>query len=79
MLPTGERRRTNVWGRYYVTDECDGCGVCAIHAPLNFERSWDRTYYAVAQQPQDEAEEGAMRAAIAACPLHCIEYDPDMD
>lgn len=29
MLPTGERLRANVWGRYYVTDECDGCGICA--------------------------------------------------
>jgi len=79
MVPTGERLRANVWGRYYVTDECDGCGVCASCAPLNFDRSWDGTYYAVAQQPRDEAEQEAMRAAIAACPLHCIKYDPDLD
>lgn len=79
MLPTGERLRANAWGRYYVTDECDGCGICAACAPLNFDRSWDGTYYAVAQQPKDESEQEAMRSAIAACPLHCIKYDPDMD
>lgn len=72
---TDERMRANAWGRYYVTSECDACGVCADRAPYNMGRGWDRTYYAVAFQPVDDAEEQAMADAMAACPMHCIHDD----
>jgi ferredoxin len=54
MAPNGERKRTNAWGPFYVTDECDGCGICADCAPDNFAQSWDGTYYTVVQQPETE-------------------------
>ena len=75
MEPTGERIRVNAWGPFYVTDLCDGCGLCAQHASENFAKSWDGTYYAVAQQPESTDAVQAMLRAAEACPLHCIKDD----
>lgn len=77
MLAAGEPFRANAWGRYYVTDLCDGCGLCAAFAPLNFAPCWDGSYYGVAAQPQNPAEEEAMQAARDSCPLLCIGDDGD--
>ncbi len=79
MLHTGQRLRPNAWGRYYVTDECDGCGVCGAYALANFERSPDGSYYYVIQQPYDDWEEQAVLDAMEACPSHCIRNDGDAD
>jgi ferredoxin len=75
MEPTGERYRLNSWGPFYVTDGCDGCGICAEFAPDNFVPNWDATYYAVAQQPQTTDEVRAVRQAMDACPRQCIGDD----
>lgn len=75
MLATGERIRANAWGPYYVSDECNGCGLCAYAAPLNFAPSWDGTYYAVVAQPGDLTERIDMEAARDSCPLQCIHND----
>ena len=75
MIATGERIRANQWGKYYVTDRCDACGICASLAPYNFSLSWDGSYYAVCDQPVDGAEERAVRRAMKACPLRCIKDD----
>ncbi len=77
MLATGERIRANAWGRYYVSNECNGCGLCSDIAPLNFAPSWDGSYYGVAAQPDDPAEDVAMQAARESCPLHCVHDDGD--
>jgi ferredoxin len=77
MLATGERIRANTWGRYYVTNGCNGCGLCCYIAPLNFGRSWDGSYYAVAIQPESPAEVVAVEAARDACPQLCIRDDGD--
>ena len=77
MITMGRRPRENAEGRYYVSDECDGCGICSDCAPANFELSADATYYYVIQQPYDEEEEQAMRAALEACPRHALRADGD--
>lgn len=77
MIAMGERLRANAWGRYYVTDECDACGICATCAPANFARSWDGSYFAVWHQPEGRAEEEAVRGAMEMCPLGCIMNDGD--
>lgn len=77
MLPTGERIRANAWGRYYVTDECDACGLCDESAPGLFARSWDGSYYAVVAQPATPDEERALWGAMACCPRQCIKDDGD--
>ena len=77
MHATGERIRANAWGRYYVSDECNACGLCCYAAPLNFAPSWDGSYYGVAGQPSNPTERAAMEVARDSCPLHCIHDDGD--
>ena len=77
MAVKGERRRTNTWGPFYITDECDGCGICEELAPQNFGQSWGWSYYAVVQQPETKDEVLAMRRAMEACPRQCIGDDWD--
>jgi ferredoxin len=77
MVPTGERYRANAWGPFYVTDACDACGICVDHAPENFARSWDATYYVVLQQPETKDEVRAVQRAMEACPRQCIFDDWD--
>jgi ferredoxin len=77
MQATGERIRANAWGRFYVTDECDGCGLCSFIAPASFSRSWDGSYYGLAVQPANAAELAAVEAARDACPQLCIHDDGD--
>jgi ferredoxin len=72
-----ERLRPNAWGPYYVSSDCNGCGLCVYCAPQNFARSIDGTYCAVLHQPLGEGEEQAVVAAMAACPLQCIHDDGD--
>jgi ferredoxin len=72
-----ERLRPNAWGRYYVTAECNGCGLCASCAPANFAPSFDRAYHAVLHQPLGEGERRDVRLALAVCPLQCIHDDGD--
>lgn len=74
---THERLRSNQWGKYYVTSDCNGCGVCVACAPENMQHSWDGTYCAVAAQPANEREERDLEAAQAACPLQCLHSDGD--
>jgi ferredoxin len=69
--------RRNAWGRYYVTDACNGCGVCCTYAPCNFDRSEDEEYCYLVQQPYDDWEEQAVLDAMQACPMHCIRDDAE--
>jgi ferredoxin len=78
MITSTERIRANAWGRYYVTGQCNACGVCAACAPDNIAASWDGTYYAIAYQPSTEREARELEDAMAACPLHCIHDDGDL-
>ena len=77
MEGSAERIRANAWGRYYVSAECDACGLCAECAPGNFGLGEDGTYYAVAEQPATDRDERAVRDAMAACPRQCIHDDGD--
>jgi ferredoxin len=76
MEMKGERRRVNAWGPFYVTDECDGCGICAECAPRSFAQSADGKY-SVGQQPESRVEIRAMRHAMDACPRQCVGDDWD--
>ena len=78
MTTSTDRIRANAWGRYYVSAECNACGVCAACAPDNIGRAWDGTYCAVAFQPADDHEEREMQDARAACPLGCLRDDGDL-
>jgi ferredoxin len=77
MPATAERYRANACGRYYVTEGCNGCGLCSYVAPANFSPSFDGAYYGVAAQPATPAEVADMDAALYACPQNCIHDDGD--
>ena len=77
METPGKKYDDNSPGKYYVTDSCNGCGLCFSVALQNFMYSNDSSYYYVYQQPVDQREEVDLREAIAVCPMDCIKYDGD--
>lgn len=77
MQVPAHRLADNVPGKYYVTSNCNGCGLCFSYALQNFMYSNDSTYYYVYQQPADEREEEDIRRAISVCPMDCIRDDGD--
>jgi ferredoxin len=63
----------NAGGRYSITDECDGCGICASYSAVSFSASADGARYFIAHQPEPGSEEeGIVTEAMAACPLGCL-------
>jgi ferredoxin len=62
----------NAEGKYYTTDECDGCAYCAAVAPDNFEFDKPTNTYYVGKQPVDVEEEELVRDAMEDCPLDAI-------
>lgn len=70
-----KRLENNVAGKYYVTDACNGCGLCFSIAQQNFMYCTDSLYYYVSQQPRNEREEADIRQVISICPTDCIKDD----
>jgi ferredoxin len=71
------RRRLpgNAEGRYYTTEDCDGCAYCASVAPDNFDYAKETNTYFVCQQPRDTREEEMVLDAADDCPLDAIRVD----
>jgi ferredoxin len=65
----------NAPGKFYVTTDCNGCGLCFMHALQNMMYSNDSSYYYVYYQPVDPREEEDLRKAIEVCPMNCIRDD----
>ncbi len=63
----------NVPGKYYTTDECDGCAYCAAVAPDNFEFEKNTNTYFLGRQPADQTEEEVVREAMDDCPVDAIQ------
>ncbi len=62
----------NVPGKYYTTDECDGCAYCAAVAPDNFEFDKPTNTYYIGKQPVDSEEEELVLEAKEDCPVDAI-------
>jgi ferredoxin len=62
----------NVDGKYYVTEECDGCAYCASVAPENFDFDKESNTYYVSKQPSNEEETEFMQEALDDCPVDAI-------
>ena len=75
--PAAKRLPHNVAGRYYTTEECDGCAYCASVAPDNFDFEKQTNTYYVARQPADKEEEEFMLEAKEDCPLDAIRSEGD--
>ncbi len=69
------RYEENEPGKYYVTSDCDGCGICFSYALQNFMYSNDSSYYFIANQPADEREEADIIRAKEVCPQDAIKDD----
>ncbi len=67
----------NVGGRFFTTEDCDGCAYCASIAPDNFDYQKETNTYFVSRQPRTRAEEDYMLEALEDCPVDaiCIESD----
>ena len=72
MAAKGNRFEENAPGKFYVTDECNGCGRCFSVALQNFMYSNDASYYYIIQQPADLREEEDIREAMSVCQMDCI-------
>lgn len=77
--PLRTSRLLNVPGRYYTTEDCDGCGYCAIVAPGNFGFEKTEEKYYVARQPGTSAEEARLVDAMEDCPVDAILADGTVD
>jgi ferredoxin len=67
----------NVPGKYYTTEECDGCAYCASLAPENFDFEKDSNTYFVTRQPQTAEEEEFMVEAMDDCPVDAIRANDE--
>jgi ferredoxin len=67
-----KRLPLNVPGKYYTTEECDGCAYCASLAPENFDYNKDTNQYVVARQPMTKEEEEFVQEAMEDCPVDAI-------
>lgn len=74
---TPRRLPGNVTGRFYTTEECDGCAYCASIAPENFDFAKESNTYYVSRQPRNPEEEDFMREAAEDCPVDAIRIDTE--
>jgi ferredoxin len=62
----------NAAGKYFTTEECDGCAYCAAVAPALFDFDKLTNTYFVARQPRTDAERDVVLEAMEDCPLDAI-------
>ena len=67
----------NVPGKYYTTEECDGCAYCASVAPDNFDFDKETNTYYVSIQARNTEEEDFLREAMEDCPVDAIKAEPN--
>ncbi len=65
----------NIPGKYFTTEECDGCAYCAAVAPENFEFDKPTNTYFIAKQPEDLEEEESVLEAKEDCPVDAIRVE----
>jgi len=72
---------SNVPGKFFTTEECDGCAYCASVAPDNFDFERESNTYFVARQPHSSEEEDFVREAMDDCPVDAIRTseEPPVD
>jgi ferredoxin len=67
----------NSSGKYYVIDNCNGCGLCRSIAGNLFEYVESGKYYYIQHQPMNLQEEELMQEAIELCTMNAIRSDGD--
>jgi ferredoxin len=72
---TAKKLPHNAPGKFYTTEDCDGCAYCASVAPDHFDYEKSSNQYFVSRQPEGPAEEDLLREASDDCPLDAIRTD----
>jgi ferredoxin len=62
----------NFPGKYFVTEECEGCAYCALVAAAHFEFDKKSNTYFVCRQPEGGAELELVIEAMDDCPVSAI-------
>jgi ferredoxin len=70
-----KRLPKNVPGKYYTTEECDGCAYCGSVAPENFDFDKPTNTYFVSKQPVNREEEEFTREVKEDCPVDAVRDD----
>jgi len=70
-----KRIPNNASGKFFTTEDCDGCAYCASVAPANFDYEKSTNQYFVCRQPATAQEEDLLREASDDCPLDAIRVD----
>lgn len=74
-LQQGVKYAENAAGKYYVTDQCNACGLCKSVADTLFDFNNEGTYYFVARQPSNAEEQTMMDEAIEFCTANALWWD----
>ncbi|MBI5472409.1 MAG: ferredoxin [Ignavibacteriae bacterium] len=74
----GQRLPNNAAGKYFTTEECDGCAYCAAVAPENFDFDKPTNTYFIGKQPETPEEEEMVIEAMDDCPVDAIRREGDV-
>ena len=67
----------NIDGKYFVDDNCDGCGQCLAIASENLTFDQSDVFCYIYKQPENPADEKAMDEAKKFCPQCAIQTKGD--
>jgi len=70
---TDNKIAANQQGRYFVDDQCTGCGLCVAVAPDNFRMQENVAF--VYHQPENNDQENSCEDAMQQCPVNAIGND----
>ena len=70
-----EKLPQNVPGKWYITDDCTGCGACLEIAPENIAEDEDEMISYIKKQPENAEEEENLEEAADQCPTEAILKD----
>ncbi len=71
-MPETSTRKEVLPVEFYVTEECNGCGLCKNIAPGFFDYVDYAYYYYITRQPRTESEVALLRDAAAVCTVEAI-------
>ena len=75
MEDHAKRLPGNVPGKYYTTEDCDGCAYCAAVAPENFEFNKSTNTYFICKQPASPQELELVTDAMEDCPVDAVQVE----
>jgi len=61
---------------FYITEDCNGCGLCRSIAPEFFDYVEYAYYYFLTRQPENDSETNLVRDAAGYCVLDAIRENP---